>query len=625
MSSVRNGAQWASGSSEPTINDPSGQQPPRHAGRVFSSTRGLRAIALAAVLTAVTVTGAPVSTEAASDYLLMPRSELLARPMSGTGWSGLKKVADQSLGTPDLCDQDEDHHLRTLGAALVYARTGSSSYGTKARAGVMAAIKTQQPGCNNAALSLGRQLAAYVFAADFANLSGSADTTFRNWLSGIRAKDIGGHSAWDSLVKTHRDAPNNWGAHAGASRIAASLYIGDSNDVAIAARITRGFLGDRSAYAGFRTNLDSNDWSWSCDPGSGYRPVNRPCTKSGINVDGAFIADISRGGSLRWPPGGTGVNYQVDAIAAVAIQVELLARNGHATAWDWSSKALRRAAQLIQRSDAAGGRGWNESSASSQIPWLLNKRYGSFLPTRHVPMGRGIGFADWLWGSTSVANLPAPAATTPWVRLSTTSSVPTSGTPVVIGWSLKSTSDGLGRYDLQMQKGSGSWSTLKLDSRTSTTRRVTLGSGEYSFRVRPVDRSGRVGAWAYIGSKGGWRVGDGSSWLGWTGSWSTASSSAYLDGKAHRSSAKGSTVSFSFTGSSIAWVAPVKSNLGQAHVFLDGKYVRTVDLAAGSSGSRRVVYAANVAHGKHTLKIRVVGTAGRPTIYVDGFYVVVAK
>src|SRR6185436_2024774 len=98
--------------------------------------------------------------------------------------------------------------------------------GTKARNGVMAAISTLHVGCNNATLSLGRQLMAYVLAADFAHLTGTADATFRSWLSSVRTKIIGGHSKWDSLYHTHIRSANNWGAFAGASRIAASLYLG---------------------------------------------------------------------------------------------------------------------------------------------------------------------------------------------------------------------------------------------------------------------------------------------------------------------------------------------------------------------------------------------------------------
>jgi hypothetical protein len=334
----------------------------------------------------------------AADYILMPRSQLMALPTSGTGWTRLKAVADSKLGSADLCDQDSKHHLRVLARALVYARTGVARYGGDARYGVMQAIKTQRVGCSNATLALGRQLMAYVLAADFANLSGSADATFRTWLSGIRTKKIGGHSKWWSLTETHRESAANWGAHAGASRIAASLYLGDTADVASAAKVTRGFLGDRSAYAGFGHTLDSADLSWTCTgSASTYTPVNPTCTRGGIQVGGAAVTDISRGGARRWPPSDPGIPYQLETIQGLGMQVELLYRNGYSAAWGWSSNALKRMADAVSRSAAAGGTGWNETTASRQMPWLLNKRYGTAYPRVWNDTGRLIGFTSWLY------------------------------------------------------------------------------------------------------------------------------------------------------------------------------------------------------------------------------------
>jgi hypothetical protein len=103
---------------------------------------------LVATALALPVVLVPTGAVAATDYLLMSRSALLARPVSGAAWTILHDIAIQSLGTPNLCDQDDDHHLRTLVAALVYARTGATNYGTKARAGVMATIGTQHVGCS---------------------------------------------------------------------------------------------------------------------------------------------------------------------------------------------------------------------------------------------------------------------------------------------------------------------------------------------------------------------------------------------------------------------------------------------------------------------------------------------
>lgn len=596
----------------------------RHGAQWASRARSLPLIA--AMVIAVSALGLvpPARASAATgDYLLMPRAELLSLPTSGTAWNELKKVADGSLGSPDLCDQNSDHHLRTLAAALAYARTGTSSYGTKARAGVMAAIATQKVGCGNAVLALGRQLVGYVLAADFAGLSGSDDTKFRSWLTTIRTKDIGGHSIWDSLSETQRISANNWGAHAGASRIAASLYLGDTNDVAIAARIAQGFLGNRTSYSSFSHTLESDDLSWSCDGQSKFTPVNRPCTKNGIDLDGAIVADISRAGSLKWPPGDTGISYQVDSVAAMAMQVELLYRHGYPTAWGWSNDAIRRAAQIVQRSDRDGGDGWNVSSASSQIPWLLNKRYGAFLPTEHVPMGRGIGFADWLWGSGTGITLDPPTASKPWVALSTTSSVPSSGQPVVVGWGLTKTADGLSRFELQSQAAGGSWKNVSLGSKTATSVRLNVStSAKQAFRVRAIDRSGRVGGWATTAVHSMWRVGDGSDYLHWRGTWSTSSKSSYLDGSLHASSDAGADVTLTFTGSSVAWVSPTGSGYGQGQVFIDGKYVKTVDLRGSGSASRKIVFATSLPNRTHTIRILVVGTSGRPKVAVDGLYVI---
>ena len=54
---------------------------------------------------------------------------------------------------------------------------------------------------------------------------------------------------------------------------------------------------------------------------------------------------------------------------------------------------------FVNRSRAAGGTGWNETQASRQMPWLLNRRLRDVDPARRYSgMGRAIGFTDWLWG-----------------------------------------------------------------------------------------------------------------------------------------------------------------------------------------------------------------------------------
>jgi hypothetical protein len=343
---------------------------------------------------------APPAVGATGDFLLMPKAELLARPVSGSAWTALKAVADGSFSTPNMCDQNSKHHLQTLAAALVYARTGTASYQAKAQSAIMAALPTQKVGCSNAVLALGRQLMAYVLAADLTSLrTSSSGPAFATWLSAIRTKNIGGHSIWTSIKYTHENSPNNWGAYAGASRIAADRYLGDATDLGAATKVTQGFLGDRTSYAGFNQNLSSAGLTWSCSgSATTYTPVNPACTKSSINVDGGVVSDISRGGSLKWTPPDPGIPYQLDAIQGLGFQVELLYRGGSTSAWSWSSSALKRMAAIVTRSAASGGTGWNATQTARQMPWLLNRRYGLALPTTATGIGRLIGFTDWLYG-----------------------------------------------------------------------------------------------------------------------------------------------------------------------------------------------------------------------------------
>jgi hypothetical protein len=676
MGSEHHGAATASGQTHVVIPDPSTSS--RHEGPLSASTSGPRrrpahpglrwlvAIVLVGAALTVSVGFRGETATATSTYLLMPRAELLALPASGTAWTALKAVADGSLSTPDLCDINANHHVQTLAAALVYARTGVASYGTKARAAVMAAIKTQRLGCTNAALALGRQLTAYVLSANLAGLSGTDDATFRTWLSAIRTKVIGGHAIWNSLVATHKSSPNNWGAYAGASRIAADLYLGDSVDLAAAARVTRGFLGDRTSYASFTDNLSSAAISWSCTGDvTTYTPENGACTKSGINLDGGVASDISRGGSLHWPPADPGIPYQLESIQGVGLQVELLYRNGYPDAWSWSNNGLKRAAAIVTRSAASGGTGWNATTTSRQMPWLLNLRYGTSIPTRASGMGRAIGFTDWLYGDGSAGSsgggstpaptpkptpVPtpkptptptpppsgggsgggttpppttgtAPTVSTPTVRMLATT-VPSAGVPAAVRWSLKSSSDGLKRYDLQVSVDGGTYTSLALSTATTASRKVILAAGHrYAFRARAIDTSGRVGAWVATGRVRGMTIADTSTTAVYRGTWGTARYASYLGGKVHYTRSSGATTTVRFSGAGVMLVGPKGPGRGRSAVYIDGHYVATIDQVAASFVARRALFVRNLTAGTHTLVVKALGTAARPMVAIDAIEV----
>lgn len=560
--------------------------------------------------------------------LLLSPSELAARPTSGPAWDALVKVAQGSLGTADLTDQNNKHAVRTLGVALVADRTDSATYRSKARAAILAAIGTERVGANNSTLALGRQLGAYVMAADLIGLDGADDARFRSWLGPLRTEVLGGHSIWTSLTITHEKSGNNWGAFAGASRIAASLYLGDTADVARAAAVLRGFLGDRTAWVDPR-GLSAAEASWACSTVA-FTPINPPCQKNGIDLDGAIVRDVSRGGDLRWPPGSAGFSYEQESLQGLIVQAELLSRAGY-PAWSWSDRALRRAANFVTRYN-----GWNYSSANKHVPWLLNARYGLSLPTQAAGMGRVFGFTDWLYGpvdaqqSTPKAT-PQPTsqptsqpiagsvvvAAPPRVRLVNATWVGRATVPLRVMWG----PSGL-TYELQEQIDRAAYGGVRLPSGgTVRITRIIRNGHEYRYRVRALSGGGWT-KWATGPALALARTGESSTRVRYRGTWRFARSSAYIGGAVRYATARGASATFTFTGRGVAWVGPKGPTRGSARVFIDGVYVRTVGLYARTVSWRQVVFVANWADvGSHTMTIRVVGTAGHPKVAVDAFYV----
>jgi len=249
-------------------------------------------------------------------------------------------------------------------------------------------------------------------------------------------------------------------------------------------------------------------------------------------------------------------------------------------------------------------------------------------------MGRGIGFTDWLWGGgggSTPAPTPtptpppgdAPVVTTPSVRLSTTSSVPSSGVPVVVLWGLSSSDDPVARYQLQVKVGDGSYSSRSLASATSRSYRSTLAANrDYTFRVRAIDNRGRVGPWKTAAETRAGTLSDKSSAISWTGSWGLVNGASYLGDQAHWTKSSGPTSKLKFTGTSVAWVGPVGPTRGKAQVYIDGKYVKTVDLKTSTFQARRILFATAVPYGTHTIVVKALGTSGRPTVAIDAFFVV---
>ncbi|NEA99787.1 peptidoglycan recognition protein [Streptomyces sp. SID13726] len=209
---------------------------------------------------------------------------------------------------------------------------------------------------------------------------------------------------------------------------------------------------------------------------------------------------------------------------------------------------------------------------------------------------------------TVVADTTAPAfSTAPRISLRT-GTVSTTAVPVTLGW--KATDN-----TALKQVGLLSPTTATFGpTTTSSSRTVKSGSAStWSMRAYDVAGNTRTSSPSYTpmilqetsATK--------------SGSWSARSSSSYLGGKSYSSGSKNASLTWTFTGRSAAWVVSRAATSGQAYVYVDGTRVATVDLKSSATAYRQAIWTKSwSSSAKHTVRIVVAGTSGRPTITTDG-------
>src|SRR3954451_14252010 len=143
-----------------------------------------RAIALLVAVLAVLASGcsvggkdAPdgrVATPRSSKGIWLSRSEVAALPTSGPAWASVQKAASGDLGSANIADQNSDHDVRTLAAALVAARTHDVQMENKVVDALESAMGTERGGRT---LAAARNLQAYVIAADLIDLQSTSPAT----------------------------------------------------------------------------------------------------------------------------------------------------------------------------------------------------------------------------------------------------------------------------------------------------------------------------------------------------------------------------------------------------------------------------------------------------------------
>jgi hypothetical protein len=198
-----------------------------------------------------------------------------------------------------------------------------------------------------------------------------------------------------------------------------------------------------------------------------------------------------------------------------------------------------------------------------------------------------------------------PSMKKPLFKLRTGNTV--GGGAARISWQPVRAKADIDKYKLQRKVGKNPWKAVSLSD--PLTKRVdaklVLGITN-RFRVRAVDGKGRTGPWAYSPTRK----------AALRGPVGISLSGASVDPAAGDQN----RVQVTFTGRSVAYVAPTGSGMGRAKIIIGGKHVATVDLDQTPARARELVWSRNFDSAKkRSLAVKAID----PDAQVDfeGFFV----
>lgn len=269
---------------------------------------------------------------------------------------------------------------------------------------------------------------------------------------------------------------------------------------------------------------------------------------------------------------------------------------------------------------------------SSQVSWSVTAPIGTVdTAGRFVATAPGTGqvvvTANGITGSATITVLDdstAPVAAPPRVSLPVNSPIG-SGVTVKIDWDVASeTGSGVVSYELQRSVNGKAWTAMPKASAAARSTTLTMPRDRmYQFQVRAVDLAGNMGAWTTGDTFRLTVAQETTRALEFVkGTWSPTTSKWYDGGAARTTRTAGAVARFTFTGSSIAWVAAVSPLRGAVGVYIDGTFAGTINTNRSASAARLIVFSRTWPDSvQRTIEIRAAGTAGHPRVDVDAFVV----
>jgi Bacterial Ig domain len=250
------------------------------------------------------------------------------------------------------------------------------------------------------------------------------------------------------------------------------------------------------------------------------------------------------------------------------------------------------------------------------VPWQTSNSTGGT-----NSQGTKTVYAQWSdlagnWTPVKLATIKldtTPASVTA-VTIGFATSAANSGVPIRISF----TTSEAGAYFMQRSVDGGAYSPMNygIDS-----KKLDLGhstSHSYRYRVRIRDGAGNWSPWKYSITFKPASSSQNSSAIAYSGSWS-AVTYVGTGWQTRRSKTAGNSAKYTFTGKGVAWQAIKGPGRGKAQVYIDGTLVKTVDLYRSKYATEFVYSKTWSSSAKHTIRIRVLGTSGRPYVDIDGF------
>ncbi len=259
-------------------------------------------------------------------------AELSRLPMSGDAWNDLLAAASTACSVPDLTDMDDNADGCVLAKAIASVRLSAANpadpQAQALRNDVLTGLSQMMDeanwcdngfcppcdefgvgqGCTRKTLAIGRNLGAYLAAAELIGLD-AADTPSRSDLiaflegtgnpadpeeiaAGILDYEWidGGTFQLPTVRRTLREAhderPNNWGGHACASLAAAAIFRQNSAELLQIHSVALGWLGNCAAGDCSQFDFGPEAADWTC---------HQAAPSYGINEQDGCVVDVDPG------------------------------------------------------------------------------------------------------------------------------------------------------------------------------------------------------------------------------------------------------------------------------------------------------------------------------------------